>query len=170
MRRKGYVNLHHQIEDWEWYKDLVVRAVFTDLLICASYQENSFQGHPIKVGQVATSYSRLAERNGITQKQVRGAFDKLKKTGEITTERAHRFTIVTIVNWGKFQLTEENRAIKKAVKGQSEGSEKAVKGQHYKNIKKEKGKKEKEIGASPASLSSSMTKEEYDAWWRDATE
>ena len=170
-RRGGFISLYRQIEDWEWYRNHVVKDVFIDLLICASYQENTVEGRTIKVGQVVTSYERIARRTGYTVKQVRLAFDKLKKSGEIRTERASRFSIVTLVNWDKFQYTEEKRASQRADKGQSESNQRADKGQHYNNINNSSEKEEKRNnGASPTSLSSSMTKEEYDAWWRDATE
>lgn len=156
MRRGGFISLYRQIEDWEWYKNHVVKDVFIDLLICASYQENVVEGRTIKVGQVVTSYEKTANRTGYTVKQVRLAFDKLKKSGEIMTERASRFSIVTIVNWEKFQFSEEKRASQKAVKGQSEGNQKAVKGQHYNNINNLSEKEEKiNKAASPDSSFSS---------------
>ena len=77
------------------------------------------------------------------------AFDKLKKSGEITTERASRFSIVTIVNGGKFQNSEEKRASQRAIKGQSEGNQKAIKGQHYNNINNLINEKEINIGVPP---------------------
>ena len=137
-RRGGYISLYRQIEDWEWYRNHVVKDVFIDLLICASYQENKVEGREIQVGQVVTSYDRLARRTGYTVKQIRLAFDKLKKSGEITTERASRFSIVTIVNWGKFQNSEEKRA-----------SQRAIKGQYYNNINNLINEKEINIGVPP---------------------
>lgn len=148
-RRGGYISLYRQIEDWEWYRNHVVKDVFIDLLICASYQENKAEGREIQVGQVVTSYDRLARRTGYTVKQIRLAFDKLKKSGEITTERASRFSIVTIVNWGKFQNPEEKRASQRAIKGQSEGNQRAIKGQHYNNINNLINEKEINIGVPP---------------------
>ncbi len=162
MRRSGFVSLYRQIEDWEWYKNHVVKDVFIDLLICASYQENVVEGRMIKVGQVATSYERIANRTGYTVKQVRLAFDKLKKSGEISTERASRFSIVTIVNWEKFQFSEEKRASQRAVKGQSEGNQRAVKGQHYNNINNSSKKIEKENNA--------LSHSEFSSWWNEVGE
>ena len=64
-------------------------------------------GRTIKKGQVITSYKSLAQDLGFGVRQIRTALDKLKSTGEITSEATNKYTIITVVNWDKYQYNEE---------------------------------------------------------------
>lgn len=99
----GYVRLYRSMREWEWFHDLPVRVLFQYLLIEVNYLPGRFEGRDIAPGQLPTSTNKLAQGSGLTRQSVRTALDKLKSTGEITTEATHDFSIITIVNWEKYQ-------------------------------------------------------------------
>lgn len=141
----GFVKIHRQLVSWGWYQDHVVKDLFLHLILTANFREQEWMGRTIGPGQVVTSYAHLARDLGFSVKQIRTALEKLKRTGEVASEATNRYTVVTIVNWEKYQLTEEEsageRASKEASEGQTEGNQEANEGQQLKKGKKEKKEK-----------------------------
>lgn len=100
---------------WKYSDDL---KAWIDLLMLANYHEGTFRFrrhiHPIKRGQVATTYKSLATRNGWGRNRAKGFLQRLSNDGAIVTQ--HRsfdvktdtwmdskadsgFILVTIVNY-----------------------------------------------------------------------
>lgn len=84
---------------------------------------------------------------------MRTAIDKLKSTGEITTEATNRFTIITVVNWEEYQLFDE-KVTSEATSNQTnerQTSDKQTtnKRQQRKNDKNNKESKEEKESAAP---------------------
>jgi DNA-binding transcriptional MocR family regulator len=171
QKLNGFIKVHRKLVQWGWYKDSVVKDLFIHLLLTASFRDVEWMGRTIKKGQLVTSNKSLAEELGFSVQQIRTALNKLKSTGEITSEATNKFTVITLVNWEKYQVLEIPETNKTTNEQQTSNKQTTNEQQHRKNINNyyEECKEEKEIKASPSS-SSSMTKEEYDAWWRDATE
>lgn len=143
----GFVKIHRQLVSWGWYQDHVVKDLFLHLILTANFREQEWMGRTIGPGQVVTSYAHLARDLGFSVKQIRTALEKLKRTGEVASEATNRYTVVTIANWEKYQLTEEETAgevaSKEASEGQAEGNQKANKGQQLKNDKNDKNNNKK---------------------------
>lgn len=104
---EGWVKVHRAMRDWEWKKDPFMVALFMDLLLKANYKDTRFEGMEIKRGQLVTSLRALSEDTGLTIRQVRTCLSKLEKTNEITQKSTHKFTLLTIVNFDKFQSNDE---------------------------------------------------------------
>lgn len=98
-----FVKLYRSLLDWEWYHDLNVRVLFIHLLLEVNYLPGRFEGHEIAAGSIPTSADKLAAKSGLTRQSVRTALEKLKSTGEITIQATSRFSVVTLVNWEKYQ-------------------------------------------------------------------
>ena len=77
------------------------------LLLTASFKETKWRDTTIKKGQLVTSYKRLADDLGFTVQQVRTALKKLESTGEVTSKSTNKYTLITLVNWGKYQFDKE---------------------------------------------------------------
>ena len=152
QKLNGFIKVHRQMVQWGWYKDSVVKDLFLHLLLTASFRETEWMGRTIKAGQVVTSYASLADELGFSVKQIRTALKKLKKTGEVASEGTNKYTVITIVNWGKYQFFSEEGASKRANEGQAEGKRGANEGQHRKNVNNsyEEGQENKEISSSPS--------------------
>ena len=116
---KGYIKLHRSILDWEWYGDIKTRALFMHLLICANWEDTGYMGRVIKRGQLCSTVKELAERNGLTTKEIRTALAHLQATGEITIHTTPHFSIFTIANYDTYQGESTG-----ANKGQTEFAEK----------------------------------------------
>lgn len=99
----GYIRLHRQFLEWEWYSDINVSRLFLHLLLKVNYETKRWQGVEIYPGQIVTSSFHLSAETGLTRQQVRTALDKLKKTGEINQRTTSQYTIITILNWDKWQ-------------------------------------------------------------------
>lgn len=147
---EGYIKLYRSMTKWEWYSDPNTKAVFLHLLLNANLEETRYMNHVIPKGGLVTGYPKLSEQLGISIQSVRTAFKHLKLTNEITVKSTNKFSIVTIVNWEKYQggktkLTGKTTD-KSTVSQQSTNSqlttEKEYKNKELKNIEKEEINKE----------------------------
>ena len=100
---EGWIKLHRQILDWEWYDDINVKVLFLHLLLTVNYEDKKWRGTIIKRGQKVTSLGHLAEETQLTIQQVRTALDKLQKTQNITIKTTNKYTLVTVENYGLYQ-------------------------------------------------------------------
>lgn len=103
MADKGWIKLHRSVLEWEWYKDTTTKIVFLHLLLTALYSDGGYRGDKLKPGQCIIGRKALAKQLGIGEQQVRTALNHLKSTNEITIEPTNKYSIVTIVNWHKYQ-------------------------------------------------------------------
>lgn len=74
-----------------------------NLLLMANWTDSEWQGMTIKRGQLATGRKALAAQTGLSEQTVRTSLNHLKSTGEITITSTNKFSLITIVNYGKFQ-------------------------------------------------------------------
>lgn len=100
---EGWIKLHRQILDWEWYNDINVKVLFLHLLLTVNYEDKKWQGIIIKRGQKVTSLGHLAKETQLTIQQVRTALDKLQKTQNITIKTTNKYTLVTVENYDLYQ-------------------------------------------------------------------
>ena len=103
----GYIKIHRKLIDWGWYSDPTTKVVFLHLLLTANYKESEFKGQKIAPGQTVVGVKALAEKLGLTVQNVRTALSHLEASGEITRKSTNRFSVVTIANWGKYQLADD---------------------------------------------------------------
>lgn len=185
----GFIKIHRKLIQWGWYQNYVIKDLFLHLLLTASFKESQWMGQTIQKGQVITSYGNLANDLGFSVQQIRTALDKLKSTGEITTKSTNKYTLITVVNWEKYQVfewDETSGATDSATNEQQTNNNQITNNQqHRKNVKNNKECKEKEegaagLGGAPTApliggtvgcpIPPGMTQEEYEAWWREAKE
>ena len=100
----GWIKIHRQILDWEWYSDNNAFRVFMHLILKANHKEKRFKGIELKSGSVVTSRDILSFETGLSVQQIRTSLDKLKSTNEITIETSTKGTIIQVVNYAKYQL------------------------------------------------------------------
>ena len=138
--RGGYIKLHRKFTKWGWYSDANTKAVFLHLLLTASWEECEYRGYKIKPGQVVTGLFRLSKDLKMSVRSVRTALEHLKSTNEITIKSTNKFSIITIENWGKYQLGEFETTSKTTSKTTNDR-------QTTDNIKE--SKENKEVGGQP---------------------
>ena len=99
----GYIKLHRQVIEWEWYKDLNTFKVFVHLLLIANTKDAKYMGQTIKRGSKAIKESDLGEEIGLTRQEVRTAIGKLIGSGEIIKKSTNKFTVLSVVNYEVYQ-------------------------------------------------------------------
>ena len=130
----GWIKIHRQILEWEWYSDNNTFRLLMHLILKANHKEKRYRGIELKVGSVITSRDILAIEIGLSVQQVRTSLDKLKSTNEITIKTSSQGTIIQVVNYQKYQV-----ATSETTKEQPKNNQQVT---TNKNEKKEKNEKE----------------------------
>lgn len=138
MIENGYIRLHRTITGWRWYKDGNVLRLWLHLLLNANYEQSEFQDRIIGRGEQVTSLKALSESTGLSIQEVRTALGKLKRTGEILVNSNRHFTIVSILNYDKFQSDSADK--QQTVNTQSTNKQQTVNSQSTTSEKEKKAK------------------------------
>jgi len=137
----GYIKLHRQILEWEWYSDINTKILFLHILLKANFKNMVWRGININRGQLFTSIFHLSSEIGISEKQIRNSLKKLKNTNEIDIQGASNGTMITVCNYETYQSLEisegEQTASERANEGRAKGERRASEGRQRKNDKKE---------------------------------
>lgn len=100
----GFISLDRKILEWEHFKDHKTFKLFAVLLLLAEYKDTVLpDGTVLKRGQVMTSTRKLAEISGLTHKEVRAHIRALERTQEVAQLPSPKNTIVTVLNYDKYQ-------------------------------------------------------------------
>jgi len=114
----GWIKIHRQIIEWEWFTDTNTFRVFLQLLLKANHKEKKYRGMVLKVGTIITSRDILALETRLSVQQVRTALHKLKSTNEITIKTSSQGTIIEVVNYAKYQLATNEVTNKQPINNQ----------------------------------------------------
>jgi len=109
MQQQGWIKIHRQLIEWEWYDDLNTFKVFIHCLLRANHKEKIWQGKTIKVGSFITSYSNLASECKISVQQLRTSLEKLKITKSVTIKATNKFTIVSVCKYASYQVLDAEK-------------------------------------------------------------
>lgn len=142
----GWIKLHRQLLNWEWYTDEKVFRVFLHLLLKANHEKVKWRGYDIEVGQRITSYQHLSDELGLGVQSIRTALNKLKSTGEITVKNNNKHSIITILKYKSFQSTDK-------LTGEQQATNKQLTtNKNYKNEKNKYTSKEVRKNTEPKSI------------------
>jgi hypothetical protein len=100
---QGWIKLHRKLIEWEWFHQPEMLLVFIYLLLKANHQDGTWQGIPVKKGQLITGRKRLSEETGLSEQKIRGCLKRLKSTSDITIKPTNRFSLITICNYCTYQ-------------------------------------------------------------------
>lgn len=101
--KNSWVKLHRKFLNWGWYDDINVKVLFIHLLLKANYQDKKWHGLTVKRGQIVTSLKHLSEETGLSIQNIRTSMGRLKSTHELTHQTTSHYTVITIVNYDKYQ-------------------------------------------------------------------
>lgn len=139
MLESGHVILPRLFfRDWEWSDDANTVVVFLRLLIEADIVPNTWHGIEVPRGGMVSSYAKLAEKTGLSVKQVRTAIKHLEAAGYVARTTYAKCTVFSVKNFDMFQSVAGNEASS----GQGKGKQGASKGQQNKKIEEDKEDKE----------------------------
>ena len=99
----GFVLLQRSIMDWEWYQHPTVSRLYVHLILKVNFIEKKWQGVTIKRGQLITSTNSLSAELKLSTQQIRTALTKLEEGNYIQKRATNNFTLITRVNYDKFQ-------------------------------------------------------------------
>lgn len=135
----GFVSLHRKIVEWEWYTDADTFRVFIHLLMMANYAPAKVRGIDVARGQHVTSTVRLVETLNMTFSRVRKSLKRLREGGEIIVENpSNRYSLVTIVKYDAYQLSEDELIKQKSSKEHSENNQTSTNNNNNNNNKENK--------------------------------
>ena len=104
---RGYVKIWRKTVDSGLLQHPTALQVFMYLLLTTSHKEQKriVAGSSVKIpaGSVLTGRAKLAAVLELSEKQVRTALGLLEKLEIVTIKRANKYSIVSFVNWDRYQ-------------------------------------------------------------------
>lgn len=151
----GYMKLFRKISEWEWYDDPVTFKVFLHFLITARWQDGSWHGIEIKRGEVLESLPSIAQKNGLTVRNVRTAIQHLIDTNSVTIRKVGRCHIYKVSEYEKYQVRQDFRQEddREVTENRQDSDMKVT--AHKERKESKEGKKERVLRESKDSLSQS---------------
>lgn len=100
----GFIALYRSLLEWEWYRNTNVKTLFLHCLLRANWKPKKWQGKEIPRGSFVTSRESLAKEVGLSVQETRTALNKLISTNELTKQATRGYTVITVVNFDKYQI------------------------------------------------------------------
>jgi len=100
---EGWIKLHRQLLEWEWYDEPDTFRLFLHCLLKANHKDNNYRGQKVKVGSFLTSRELLSNETGLSIQKVRTSLERLELTKEITTKKSKKGTVLQIVKYSSYQ-------------------------------------------------------------------
>lgn len=154
MTSGGFIKLHREMLDKAIWRESTAeqKVILVTLLMMANHAENEWEwgGEKFKAkpGQFVTSEASIVEKcgNGVKRQSVRTALKKFEKYEFLTREATKRNSLITIINWEKYQGSKRKtnqRANQELTKSQPTANQELTTNKNDKNdknIKREGGK------------------------------
>lgn len=106
METNGWIKIHRKIVDWEWSDKTEMVSVWIHLLVMANTKPTDWHGTTIDRGQLVMTRESLAKKIGISEQTLRTCINRLEINQQITKKTTNKFTIITICNYDKYQVSE----------------------------------------------------------------
>lgn len=146
----GWLKLYRSILDSAVFQDAEVLKVWIWLLCNVAFEQHDTICYGkvihLKPGQIATGRKKIAQCTDLNENKVYRALTALKSLGNIEIKSTNKYSIITVVNWEKYQdengkrtANEQQTNSKTTAEEQQDNSKRT----QHKNGKKEK--KEKNI-------------------------
>ena len=108
----GWIKLHRSLWDNPVVtKDLEHIAIWLWLLCNAQYEDKDiiFCGERItlKRGQLVTGRRTISEQLKVNESKVYRTLNELQNAQQIEQQKTTKGTVITVVNWGKYQASEQ---------------------------------------------------------------
>lgn len=160
------------MQSWfKFYRSIVESSVFEDaevlkvwiwLLCNVAYEEHDvvFYGKivHVNVGDLPTGRKKIAQKINMSESKVYRALNILKGLGNITIKSNNKYSIITVVNWEKYQSASQSFNIK-ITAGQQQGNGKTT-GKKPQKEHNNRNKEYKEIKEYNSALSGNENGEE----------
>ena len=99
----GWIKLDRKMLDWEWMDDPYMVAFWVRLLLRVNTKDKKWHGRVVRRGQLLTSIRRLENCTGWSHHTIQRILRDLQDTGEIEVVSNKEGTLITVVNFSKYQ-------------------------------------------------------------------
>lgn len=130
MENNSWIKLFRKFREWGWYNDGKTKDLFLELLLTANTEDKEWKGIIIKRGQTIVGRKELSKVLGFSEQNIRTSLTKLKSTSEITSKQYNHFSVITINNFDKYQLSTS-----KLTSNQPATNQQLTTPKEYKNIR-----------------------------------
>lgn len=143
MESNGWIKVHRQLKDWEWYGNPNMVALWIHLLISAAYEDKVWRGLTLRRGSLITSMAKLSAEVGLSTQTLRTCIERLVRSGEITKQSTNEFTIITICNYDSYQLVSDTdqQTNNTTIQPAEQQTNHTTNQPHINNRRREEGKK-----------------------------
>ena len=100
---EGFVKLPRDFLNWRWFDDANVVKLYIYLLLNAAFKTTEWKGETIEKGQLITGRKKLSKALGISESMVTRILKKLEATEDISLKSNNKYTVITLLKWGKMQ-------------------------------------------------------------------
>ena len=111
MSNLGWVAIHRKLKDKGYYKDSEVVHIWLHLLLSVNHKPNEFifngETRIIETGQMITGRKSIAEATGINEHKVDRSLELLERMGQIKQLKTTKNRLIIILNWEKYQTSEQ---------------------------------------------------------------
>lgn len=153
----GWLKLYRSILDSAVFQDAEILKVWIWLLCNVAFEQHDTVCYGkvihLKPGQIATGRKKIAQCTDLNENKVYRALTALKSLGNIEIKSTNKYSIITVVNWDKYQdengkrTTNEQQNNSKTTTEEQQDNSKRTQHKNGKNGKN--GKNEKEIYMCP---------------------
>lgn len=144
----GWLKLYRSILDSAVFQDAEVLKVWIWLLCNVAFEQHDTICYGkvihLKPGQIATGRKKIAQCTDLNENKVYRALTVLKSLGNIEIKSTNKYSIITVVNWDKYQdengkiTSSEQQTNSKTTTEEQHGNSKRTQHKNGKNGKKEK--------------------------------
>ena len=100
---EGFVKLPRDFLNWRWFDDANVVKLYIYLLLNAAFKTTEWKGETLEKGQLITGRKKLSKALGISESMVTRILKKLEATEDISLKSNNKYTVITLLKWGKMQ-------------------------------------------------------------------
>ena len=104
---KGFIKLDRKLKEWRYADQPYALVIWVHILLSANWKDGWFQGVKITRGSFATSQGNLAKECGCDRNTVKKWLKRFADEEQITVKSTNRFTIISVINWAKYQDDDE---------------------------------------------------------------
>lgn len=144
----GWLKLYRSILDSAVFQDAEVLKVWIWLLCNVAFEQHDTICYGkvihLKPGQIATGRKKIAQCTDLNENKVYRALTALKSLGNIEIKATNKYSIITVVNWDKYQdengkrTANEQQTNSKTTTEEQQDNSKLTQHKNGKNVKKEK--------------------------------
>ena len=144
----GWLKLYRSILDSAVFQDAEILKVWVWLLCNVAFEQHDTICYGkvihLKPGQIATGRKKIAQCTDLSENKVYRALTALKSLGNIEIKATNKYSIITVVNWDKYQdenakrTSSEQQTNSKTTTEEHQSNSKTTQHKNGKNVKKEK--------------------------------